>query len=87
MDSEGKSVNAIASELDTNMTRVYLVIDKAITFGVDKAQKDLPGRGRNRTIGDEARSFIIRSACTKPSELGYTYEVRVNRLLMEYIRK
>ena len=87
MDSEGKSVNAIASELDTNMTRVYLVIDKAITFGVDKALKDLPGRGRNRAIGDEARSFIIRSACTKPSELGYTYEMWTNRLLTEYIRK
>ena len=29
-------MNVIARELDTNRTRVYLVIDKAITFGVDK---------------------------------------------------
>ena len=87
MDHEGKGVNAIARELDTNRTRVYLVIDKAITFGVDKALKDLPGRGRNRTIGDEAISFVIKSACTKPSELGYTYGVWTNKLLREYIRK
>ena len=33
MDYEGKGVNAIARELDTNRTRAYLVIDKAITFG------------------------------------------------------
>ena len=87
MDSEGKGMNAIANELVTNRTRLYLVIDKAITFGMDKALKDLPGSGRNRTIGDEARSFIIKSACTKPSEFGYTYEGWTNRLLTEYIRK
>ena len=87
MDYEGKGVNAIARELGTNRTRVYLVIDKAISFGVEKALKDLPGRGRNRAIGDDERSFIIKSACTKPSDLGYTYEVWTNRLLTEYIRK
>jgi transposase len=87
MNHEDKGVNSIASELDTKRTRVYLVIDKAITFGVDKAMKDLPGRGRNRTIGDKTRSFVIKSACTKPSELGYTYEMWTNRLLTEYIRK
>ena len=87
MDYEGKGVNAIARELNTNRTRVYLVIDKAISFGVEKALNDLPGRGRNRAIGDEARSFVIRIACTKPSDLGYTYEVWTNRLLTKYIRE
>ena len=80
-------MNAIARELDTNRTRVYLVIDKAISFGVEKALKDLPGRGRNRAIRDEARSFVIKIACTKPSDLGYAYEVWTNRLLTEYIRE
>lgn len=87
MDYEGKGVNAIARELDTNRTRVYRVIDKAISFGVEKALKDLPGRARNRAIGDEARSFVIKIACTKPSDLGNTYEVWTNRLLTEYIRE
>ena len=36
MDYGGKGVNVIARELDTNRTRVFLMIDKAITFGVDK---------------------------------------------------
>lgn len=87
MDSGGKGANTIARELGTNRTKVYLVIDKALSFGVSAALKDLPGRGRNRTIGDEARAFIINSACTKPSDLGYEYEIWTNRLLMDYIRK
>ena len=87
MDYEGKGVNAIARELGTNRTRVYLVLDKAISFGVEKALKDLPGRERNRATGDDERSLIIKSACTKPSDLGYIHDVWTNRLLTEYIRK
>ena len=50
-------VNATARELDTNRTMVYPVIDKTISFGVEKALEDSPSRGRNWGIGDEARSF------------------------------
>jgi hypothetical protein len=87
MDAEGKGVNTIARELHTNRTKIYLVIDKAISFGVEKALKDLSGRGRKRTIGNEGRSFIIKTACTKPSDLGYPHEIWTNRLLTEYIRE
>ena len=50
MDAEGKRVNTIARELHTNRTKVYLTIDKALSFGVVKAIKDLSGRGKKRTI-------------------------------------
>ena len=87
MDAEGKGVNAIARELHTNRTKVYLTIDKALSFGVEKAIKDLSGRGKKRTIGNEGRSFIIKTACTKPSDLGYPHEIWTNRLLTKYIRE
>ena len=87
MDSEGKGASTIARDLHTNRTKVNLVIDKAISFGIEIALKDLPGRGRNRIIGDDARAFIVKSACTKPSDLGYTYEIWTNRLLTEHIRE
>ena len=64
-----------------------LVIDKAISFGIEIALKDLPGRGRNRIIDDDARAFIVKGACTKPSDLGYTYEIWTTRLLTEHIRE
>ena len=87
MDAGGKGVNTIARELHTNRTKVYLTIDKALSFGVEKALKDLSGRGKKRTIGNEGRAFIIRTACTQPSELGYPYEIWTNRLLTNHIRE
>ena len=87
MDAGGKGVNTIARELHTNRTKVYLTIDKALSFGVETALKDLSGRGKKRTIGNEGRAFIIRTACTQPSELGYPYEIWTNRLLTNHIRE
>ena len=54
---------------------------------MEKAIKDLSGRGKKRTIGNEGRSFIIKTACTKPSDLGYPHEIWTNRLLTKYIRE
>ena len=87
MDADKNAINAIAKELKTNRTRVYLTINKALSFGIEHALKDLPGRGRHRTIDDEARAYIIKTACTKPKDLGYPYELWTNRSLTEYIRK
>ncbi|MEM0136707.1 MAG: helix-turn-helix domain-containing protein, partial [Thermoplasmatales archaeon] len=66
---------------------MYLTIDKTLSFGIEAALRDLPRRGRSRTIGDEARAYVINVACTKPKDLGYTYEMWTNRLLTKYIRE
>ena len=87
MDADGYGVNAIARKLETNRAKVYLTVDKALSFGIEAALKDLPGRGRARTIEDEARAYIIDVACTSPKKLGYTYEMWTNRLLTEHIKK
>lgn len=87
MDADGDGANAIARKLGTSRTKVYLAIDKALSFGIDQALRDLPGRGKPRKISDEARAFIIRTACTSPKELGYTYEIWTNRLMTKHIRE
>lgn len=86
MDSDGKNPGEIARELGTNRTKVYLVINKALTLGIQSALHDLPGRGKSRSLGDDARSFIISTACTKPSDLGIPQELWSNRSLTAYIR-
>ncbi|EQD49579.1 Integrase catalytic region, partial [mine drainage metagenome] len=43
--------------------------------------------GKKRIIDNEGRTFIIKAACTKPSEFGYPHEVWTNRLLTEYLRE
>ncbi len=87
MDADGKGASDIAGELGTNRTKVYLALDKALLFGVIQALKDSPGRGKPRSISDEARAFIIRTACTSPRDLDLSYELWTNRLLTDYIRE
>ena len=48
MDADGYDVNAIARKLETNRAKVYLTEDKALSFGIEAALRDLPGRGRSR---------------------------------------
>ena len=37
MDGDGKAVNAIARELKTSREKVYLTINKALSFGIECA--------------------------------------------------
>jgi transposase len=86
MDSEGKNPGEIARDLGTNRTKVYLVINKALTLGIESALHDRQGRGKPRSLGDDARSYIINTACTKPLDLGMPQELWTNRSLTAYIR-
>ncbi len=87
MDADGVGPSTIAKELNTNRTKIYLAIDKALSFGVKQALKDSSGRGKPRKISDDARTYIIRIACTKPVDLKLPYELWTNRYLTKYIRE
>lgn len=86
MDSEGKNPGEIARDLGTNRTKIYLVINKALTLGIQSALHDRQGRGKPRALGDDARSYIINTACTRPLDLGMPQELWTNRSLTAYIR-
>ena len=86
MDSEGMNPSEIARDLGTNRTKAYLVINKALTLGIKSALHDRQGRGKPRSMGDDARSYIINTACTKPLDLGVPEELWTNRSLTTYIR-
>ena len=66
---------------------MYRIINKALSLGIEPALQDARRTGKPRSIGDPARSYIIRSACTKPSDLGKSYEMWTNRSLTEYIKE
>ncbi|MGC8663344.1 MAG: IS630 family transposase [Thermoplasmata archaeon] len=87
LDASGINVSSIAKQLNMSRRAVYLAINKALTLGIDAALNDALGRGKPRIINDEARSYIIRIACTKPKDLGLNYELWTNRLLTKYIRE
>ena len=87
MYSHGEKPDNIAKSLSTNKQKVYRIINKALSLGVQTALHDAGRSGKPRIISDSARSYIIRLACTKPVELGKSYEMWTNRSLTEYIKE
>lgn len=85
--ADRESVSEIARKLGTSRPKVERCIDKALQFGSEKALDDLPGRGRRAMVTAEARAWVISLACTKPKELGYSYELWTTRLLAEHVRE
>jgi transposase len=87
LSHQGKSDSAIARELGITRQKVIRTINRVLVIGVREGLKDLPGRGRPKTISPEARAWIVDLLCRKPSEFGYLHEVWTQRLLQQYIRE
>ena len=60
---------------------------RAQKLGIMAALDDSPRPGREPTITDEARTFIVDLACRKPKELGYPHELWTTRLLTRHVRE
>jgi transposase len=83
---EGKTITDIAKICHTNRPLVERCIDKAIAYGVKTALKDLPGRGVEPTITDDAKSWVLSIACQSPKEMGYANEIWTYSLMIKHIR-
>lgn len=84
--SAGDSISSIARNLQTNRPRVERCIDKALQLGAIAALADLPRTGAPPSITEEARAWVVHIACTKPKELGYSYELWTTDLMARHIR-
>jgi transposase len=87
LSHHGRSDSAIARELGIPRQKVIRTINRVLTIGVREGLKDLPGRGRPKTISPEARTWIVDLFCRKPVEFGYPHEVWTQRLLQQHIRE
>jgi transposase len=84
---DNQTITSIALDCITNRPLVERCIDKAIAYGVMTALKDLPGRGVKPKITDDAKSWVLSTACTSPKEIGYANELWTYSLLISHIRK
>ena len=85
--ANGKSVSAIARELETNRPKVERCIDKGLQLGALAALADLPRKGRPGHISAEARAWVVSLACVKPKQLGYPEELWTTQLLARHVRE
>ena len=84
--SKGKKIKDIAEYLHISRDIINRCIDKAHAYDALKSLKDLPRSGRNPSIADDAKSWVLSLACQRPTELGYASETWTYSELIKHIR-
>jgi transposase len=81
------SLYATGREVGVTHQTVERCLRRAQNLGVKAALKDSPRPGREPTISNEAKLFVLDLACRKAKDLGYPHEVWTTRLLAEHVRE
>ena len=81
------SLYATGREVGVTHQTVERCLRRAQSFGVEASLKDSPRPGREPTITNEAKIFVLDLACRKAKDLGYPHEVWTTRLLAEHVRE
>ena len=82
----GETIAAIMKVVRMTRKSVAKWIGKALSMGVAAALKDAP-HGREPTLTEEAKAWVVHVACCKPAELGYAAEVWSRRALADHVRR
>ena len=81
------STYAVGEAIAVTHQTVQRCLDRAVRFGVMAALDDSPRPGREPTITDDARAWVVSLACQKPKEMGYPHELWTTRLLARHVRE
>src|ERR1700740_3118519 len=81
------STYAVGEAIGVTHQTVQRCLDRAVRFVVMAALDDSPRPGKELTITDGARAWVVSLACQKPKEMGYPHELWTTRLLARHIRE
>ena len=81
------SLYATGRAIGVTHQTVERCLRRAQHLGVEAALDDSPRPGREPSITNEAKMFVVDLACRKPKDLGYPHEVWTTRLLAEHVRE
>ena len=81
------STYAVGASIGVSHQTVQRCLDRAVRFGVMAALDDSPRPGKEPTITDDAKAWVVSLACQKPKELGHPHELWTTRLLARHIRE
>lgn len=82
----GETVAGIARAVGLTRVSVAKWINRGLAIGAMAAMKDAYHRPREPQITEEARSWVVMLACTKPKELGYAAELWTRSALAQHVR-
>lgn len=85
--AEGQKIETVAKIAKISRPPVYKCIKKALAGGIEVALKDYYHSPKAATITEEAKSWVMHFACTKPKDLGFAAEMWTQSALAKYARK
>jgi transposase len=85
--AEGNSITSIEKELNISRPTIYKCIDKALAAGPETGLKDKYHRPKEPVITEEAKTWVVNLACTKPKDHGYAAEIWTLAHLAKHVRK
>ena len=83
----GETITQISRSLRMTRASVTKWVGKALAVGPQAALKDTYHRPKAPEIGDDARAWVVHTACSKPKDLGYAAETWTRQSLAKHIRE
>jgi len=85
--ADGIPISQIQNLVKVSRPTVYKCIDKALAAGPDAGLKEYYHRPFDPSITNEAKTWIVNLACTKPKDHGLAAELWTFKELAKYSRK
>jgi transposase len=85
--ADGMSIQAIHRDLGLSRPTVYKCVDKALAAGVAMGLRDKYHRPKAPEITEEAKSWVVSLACTKPKDHGLAAELWTLSALASFIHE
>jgi len=83
---DGENIATIMKSVGMTRKSVSKWINKALTMGVSAGLRDTP-HGSKPILTEEAKAWVVHTACSKPKDFGYAAEVWSRQALARHIRK
>jgi len=84
---DGSTISEIARKHDTDRPKIELQINKALQMGAVSSLNDIHRSGREGTITDEAKAWLVSIACLKPTDCGLAPEIWTMSALAKYAQE
>jgi transposase len=85
--ADGKTISSIMRELNVSRPTIYKCIDKVLAAGIETSLKDKYHKPKEPVITEEAKTWVVNLACTKPKDHGYAAEIWTLSHLAKHTRK
>lgn len=85
--ADGMPISQIQKLVKVSRPSIYKCIDKALAAGPDAGLKDYYHRPFDPTITDEAKTWVVNLACTKPKDHGLAAELWTLSELAKFTRR